>query len=479
MLTAAFGPGTKYLENIHVQKQAFLHAANNSSAIGNELHADDIRMGFRQAGERAALEKLHAEGSARWSSEPSQQPASKSREPGRILSASSLDMLYSSEGDSFESGSASGKVMISESRSPIKDQSKARRLLADRVQFYFFPGKNRLREMNASGHVQVIQENRAVNKASSTVDSFRTSSDNMKVVFLPEQNDSSIQSLAQWGSFKYQDASTSATAGRCDYDAQKETLVLKDSPQISNETNSTTGEWMEYEQKTGVLSVRGRVRSLLSSGKNEASFFTASSSSSPAIVTANEMQYWTADRRAQYTGSVQLLSENGQLQAGILNITDGGERVTAQNGIRHYMIPGRSASETQARTDKAEDAPKPESKAVEIRCSSLKYLKARNTITYEGNVTAHSGDIDLSSESLEAMIADEGGAVEHAIAYGKVTIRQGGRECKGDKADYFLDRRAFILTGNPAEILDPVKGRSFASQLTYFIADDRILLENR
>ena len=106
-------------------------------------------------------------------------------------------------------------------------------------------------------------------------------------------------------------------------------------------------------------------------------------------------------------------------------------------------------------------------------------LLRSNTINYLGSVTAHSGDIDMSSESLEVILAGEGGSVEHAMAQGKVEIMQGARKCKGDKADYFLNPRKFVMVGNPAEVNDPEKGRSFARRLTSFIADDRILLEDR
>ena len=85
----------------------------------------------------------------------------------------------------------------------------------------------------------------------------------------------------------------------------------------------------------------------------------------------------------------------------------------------------------------------------------------------------------MISESLDGLIAGDGRSVEHATARGKVQIRQGARICKGDTADYYLNPQKFVLLGNPAEVNDPEKGRSYAGRLTSFIADDRILLENR
>ena len=72
-----------------------------------------------------------------------------------------------------------------------------------------------------------------------------------------------------------------------------------------------------------------------------------------------------------------------------------------------------------------------------------------------------------------------------AISFGLVNIpvglysaTQSGREVKGEMADYFPRPGKFVVTGNPARISDPGKGKSAARRLTFFTTDDRILLEN-
>ncbi len=477
MLTAIFASGTKYLQGIHVQKKAFLFAEDSASAMRNELQADDIRMTFRKLEDRPVLEKLRAEGSASWLSKPMQMQSAGRQDPKRTMTASLIEMFYSQGGNSLESGAATGSVIITERRDAPGAQSEMRRLLADHVQFHFFPGNNRLRDMDADGHVQVIQEKKASAGASSAANNSTSSSDRMKVGFLLQKNEHSIGSLVQWGNFSYSDGSMVATAGRSEYDAGKEKLILQQSPKIVDAMNSTTGERMEYEQKLETLYVYGRVRSVVNTGKNSKSFFT-SSSSSPAIITAEQMQYWKQEQRARYIGNVQLLSESGQLQAGQLDIIDGGERVEALDVVRH-LIPERAAQEPSRQTNKRKDDEKTGKRDMVIQSSRLKYLRGSNTIAYLGAVTARSGDIRMTSESLDILIAENGRSVEHATARGKVQIVQGARTSKGDTAEYFLDPQKFVLLGNPAEVFDPEKGRSFAARLTSFIADDRILLENR
>jgi lipopolysaccharide transport protein LptA len=480
-LLAAFVSGTKNLESIHVWKQAAMSADGGANSMRNELQADDIWMRFREVEGRTVLKKLDAEGSARWSSRPPQARSSAFQEPARTLTASSLEMIYSAKGDSFESGSAKGKVVVTESRNETEARLQMRRLSADHTQFYFFPGNNQLREMNADGHVVINYEKKGKSGAKALVEEASAESQWMKAIFALRAEKSEVESMAQWGGFSYKDASMKANSGRCDYDARKEMLVLRESPSISDDLNTTTGERIEYDKNRRILAVHGKVRSILNTSKSKGSFFTSSqtsSSSSHAIVFADEMQYWTAEEHARYTGKVQMLSESGQLDAASLDIVQGGERVDAQNVLRHY-IPGKASSETVGRADKKSETRDSSNKAMVIRSSSLKYLKEKNILYYAGNVTANSGDLALSSDNLDVVPAAQGGGIDHAIARGKVHMQQGGKEGKGETAEYFTDPRKLVLIGNPAEILDPEKGKASGGQLTYLITDDRILLGNR
>ncbi len=476
-LTAAFAPGTGFLEHIHVQQRASVLADDSAGAMSNELSADSIHMEFGESDARAVLEKLQAEGSARWLSKPIPGKTDSRQGSERLMTASRLEMFYSRKGNSFESGNADGGVVLSAQRDTLKTRSETRRLLADHVQFRFFPGSNRLRDMEAQGHVRLVQERKPDPKTDSTMDNFKTASDRMKAAFLLENQEHRIESVVQWGNFQYTDGAMTAAAGRCEYDARTGKIVLREAPRIADAVNFTTGEWMEYEQNQDVVHVHGRVRSVLNAGSNSESFF-ASSASSFAIVTADQMQYRKKEQRARYIGNVQLLSENGQLQAGRLDIVENGERIEAQDSVRHF-IPERAASKGGEGADKAQEGAGGGKSDMIIRSSRLDYTRGGNRIGYRGGVTANSGDILMTSESLDIWIADDGQSVEQATARGKVEIRQGVRICKGDTADYFLNPRRFVLVGNPAEVNDPEKGRSYAGRLTSFLADDRILLENR
>jgi LPS export ABC transporter protein LptC len=479
-LDAAFIAGTKYLQTIHIKGIA--HNIENQAKMltvatdsnGSELRADDIRMNLRETNGRSAVEKLHAEGSARYVTRPAGRNGNL--EPARSLSAAVLEMTESSEGDFFESGSASGKVVILEDSSVPSIGTQMKRLTADRAKFHFYPGNNALKDLDADGNVHIEYEKKNGAAKSSAVDKFRTASEQMRAVFDLQAGKSAVQSVAQWGRFTYSDGVRSASSGRCDYDAGKGVLVLTESPKISDETKETTGNRMEYDQNLKILSVRGRVRSkVFGSEKGTESFFGSASSSSPGIVTAGDMRYWVDSGRVQYTGSVHLLSENQDLRSDSLEFTDGLERVSAQGSIRHLLSrqesPKAALSSAQKPKENVSDL------LTTVRSSAMAYLKEKNKITYSGQVTLDSKDIDLSADELDAVPDANGKKIERATARGNVVVHSGARLCKGDVADYQMDSGKFVVTGTPAEVFDPDKGRSFARRLTSSTADDTILLE--
>jgi LPS export ABC transporter protein LptC len=471
-LSAQFAPETRSLTNIHVAQNAKLSAEGAKDTANNNLQSDDLRVSFRRMNERAAIEKIRAEGSVRWRSVPPGNTTAQNREAARSLEASLLELENAAEGDYLESGRASGKVIISESSIDKPVQPQMRRLSADSTRFRFFPKDGQLKELNAEGHVQTAFEKKGKGPGGSmAVDNFRTESDKLTAIFVLNDGRSVVQSATQWGNFSYRDDARSATAGRCDYEAEKEVMLLTESPRISDQSSATSGERVEYDRKRKILSAHANVQSKIGTQKDGGLFFgsSAAASSSQAIIMADEMRYETDTGRFHYSGNVRLLSENQQLRAQILDISSGGERIEAQGEVWHLIKESSPAGKSQSSSS-------PQKSPITIQSKRMQYLKTRNELNYAENVTLTSTDVKMSSATLEAEL-DKDGMIQNATAGGKVRIvHQGGRESKSETAHWSLETGIFIIEGNPAEIFDPVRGRSSARQLTYFKASDRILL---
>jgi lipopolysaccharide export system protein LptA len=397
------------------------------------------------------------------------------------LTASIIKLLFAPEGDFLQSGSASENVVITRNTDESFAGAQVRRLQAGEARFGFFPEANQPRYLDAEENVRVIYERKTDASPGSAVESFRSASHKFRAVFELENGASVLKSVRQWGNFTYQDALRKVSGERCDYNAAGQQLVLTGSPRILDEMSDTTGQRVEYDQNKGEISVFGQVRSTLGASKGRESFFGSSSSSSPVIITAEEM-HGAQDETIRYSRNVQLLSESQHLQAQMLDIFGGGDRVEAEGGILH-IISGSAGSNGKREADKSAESAKRE--PMSIRSEKLKYLRADKTLAYSGDVRLESGDLLMFSNSLDAELDVGEKNVESAIARGgangreEVFIRQGGRECTGDLAHWYLDPGKFEVIGSPAEAYDPERGRSSARRLTYFTADDRIRLESR
>ena len=478
-LAATFLPGSNMIQQMRVWGGAKM-TSRSAGGASDELSAQEIRLGFSATGDRSVLKELQAEKSVSLVSSPRRAADSKPAQPGRTLSASFLRMLYSASGEYAESGQATGQVTISGITSGDSSQVEIRRLKADNVHFEFFPRSSQLRSFDGTDHVEIIYHKPAAKPGEAKAEEFRTSSSNVRAVF--RESDGKAESVRQWGDFVYKDDSRTATAATSDYDALKDLLLLRGSPKIVDGQATTTGELVQYDQAQKILSASGGVRSVLKSQDSGqmTPFGSSSNAPSPSVVISDRMQVWTETSQVRYSGKVQMLSENSQLSSKSLEIGEGGARVDAEGDIRHLLTrkedqgqkKGLVESRPEAGSRKKREAG---SSPVLVESAHLTYRKDLNSIRYTGNVILQSDDTRMNSDMLDVTFGSDG-KIQRASAQGRLQIRQGGRDVRGEKGDYDLALGQFVVTGNPAEISDPERGKSAALRLTFFTADDRILL---
>ena len=484
-LHAAFNPETNNVQSLTVLEHAVFSTGNTEQSPDNELRASKIVISFLDRDGSAAMQKLRAEGSAEWRFRGGQNDLGPVRRSAWALTASVVELFYSGQGDSPESGAATNDVVISRDSDESSASGEVSRLLADHVRFGFFPKTSQPKDVDAEGNVRVVYERRQDSAANAALDSFNTESERMLATFELKDGESVVKSVVQSGDFTYRDAARSAYAEKCNYDAGEDLLVLEGSPRISDTTGITTGKRVEYDRKTKELSVFGNVRSDLGASGGKGAFFGSSSSASPVIVTAGEMRYRTEGGHARYTTHVQLLSESQHLQAQELEIFGDGDRVNAQGEIVHLISDGNGSSPNAHEGTKSKESADSSREPIKIRCAKLQYSRGSKKLAYSGNVRLNSGDLELFADSLDAFLDDKEENITSAIARSnaeanqEVFVHLGLRECRGNVATWYLDPGKFVVIGDPAEANDPERGRSSAHRLTYFTADDRILMESR
>jgi LPS export ABC transporter protein LptC len=477
-LQANFAAAEKALESMRVQGHASMTMGVGGTG-SDELQAEDIRISFRNLNGRNTPLELQAENAVQWRSPGRANTPGGKGKAGRTLTASSLRMQYAQTGEWLQSGLAVGGVTISAVPVPGEQDTQIQRLQSDRVEFEFHPGTNQLQNLAGDGHVRVLYRKAGPSGAGRPGEEFRTSSARLQARF--RQEDGAAESVRQSGDFVYQDGARTARSGNCDFTAANEMLVLSDKPSISDADLSTTGDVIEYDLKKKLLGVRGGVRSILrsSGGKSQGLLTSSPNVASPSMITAQEMQYWTELDKIRYSGSLNLLSANSQLQADVLEIYNRGERVEGKGNIKHLILGfggpsrGKSASEAPAKAAGA-DAKTKESDQALIRSIQLQYSRDANRIHYEGSVLLESAKVKVRADAMDAFLDSAGRKVERGHARGNLIINQPGREVRGVEAEYLLAEGRFVVTGNLAELRDSGKSTTYAPRLTFFTADDRI-----
>lgn len=86
---------------------------------------------------------------------------------------------------------------------------------------------------------------------------------------------------------------------------------------------------------------------------------------------------------------------------------------------------------------------------IDITSDRVEAFSRENLIVFKGNVMARQKDIVIYSDSLEAMIFEDGKGIEKVVAGGNVKIQQGLRVAQCQKAVFYNRDQKVVLTGDP------------------------------
>ena len=430
-----------------------LFSIKNAGNAANELRSETIEARFRE--ENGDMENLAADGGVYWKYEQS------GASPARTLLAENLELRYADAGNYPESGEASGMVTIEETSADMT----AWQLKAGRMLFEFFSVPGQIKSLTAEGGVRAIYDRAAshpehpgsfVNSQTQFPGRYQTSSENLVVLFVPGKGTSVLRRATQSGNFRFVSDGRSAAADSGEYDAVVGKLTLTGAPEILDAAGRINSDSVEYDLVADELLASGRVRAVINVRQSGESLFQTGDGASPVVVTAEALRYRLSTEVFQFSGGVDAMAERQQLHASEIAI-GGGENMTADGGVIHRIY--------EAGADAI------------IQSGQMKYLRDEGVIRYSGKVEMKSGELALSADTLNAAMDNKARDVRHVTAQGNVFLRHDGRTCRGDAAEWIPATSGYIVTGSPAMLDDPARGRSMARRLTYVQDEDRITLE--
>ena len=310
-----------------------------------------------------------------------------------------------------------------------------------------------------------------------------TNSDDLTASFHPATGD--LTRLEQWNNFRYQEGAREATAHKATLEQPSDRILLESGPNAQartwDPTGSLTANTITLDQTAGRTLAEGNV---LSTRQPESKPAKANSAmlnpAEPLYARAQKMTALDNNRDITYEGAATLWQASNRLQADRVHILRDKQTLDATGNVVSQLIDSAPDQKTAA-------------PVTIVRSQTLHYDDAQNLAHYKGNVRLNqggaTGGMDVQSAELRAFLLDEPkpgqSRLHHAFADGNVIILQQGphqgkirtRRGTAEHAEYYVaDGRVILRGGNP-QMADSVKGTTRGRQLTWFSANDSLLVE--
>lgn len=244
-------------------------------------------------------------------------------------------------------------------------------------------------------------------------------------------------------------------------------LQIKGSEEMTGRIRSgnfeISAEDILLDRDSNNLNATGKVKAVL--GPNQevkaAGFFSKESS---VFVTADEMRYIDRERRYTFQGNTKGWQEKKMLTAEELTIDREAGKIYGSGGVTAAFPYTSKSSGEEVR--------------VKVGGREMTVDPGQKMMSIQDLCSLRAGDVGLSSNSIRIDMEQEGEAMKNLVAEGNVTISQQQFVAKGKRAQFDMEMETIVLMGN-AVFMDEGKGRIECDKLTFFLADDRIIVENQ
>lgn len=234
---------------------------------------------------------------------------------------------------------------------------------------------------------------------------------------------------------------------------------------MASEENEIQAQALTLFLGTNDLDAYGEVKVVLRLPREEGHSSGLFSRDKPVFISAGEMRYSSEEKRFFFKEGVKIWQEKEMILAREADFYRETGEMICDEGV-HSVFPYKP---------KREGA---EEEQVEIESGKMRFQPKDNIISYEKNCILKARNLKLTSKTLSVHLKQEKGEAREAVAGGNVVLVQDFREGRGEEARYRIEEEMMTLTGNPV-LVDKQQGIVRGDKLTFHLADDRILVENK
>ena len=288
----------------------------------------------------------------------------------------------------------------------------------------------------------------------------RTRGDRLEVRYLEGKMESAIQT----GDFRFSEGDPAITDLRSERGAfvprTGKVRATGESPPVLTSFGAgedgngirveTVAQEIELDHETGSVLASGQVRSVVREGENM------------TIVTSGRMEADPGSSWIVYSIEPRVVQGTSSIAGETVRYNHSGQELVVESNVESRFL----------RKDTVEED------SYLVEAEKLVYRRQDLKAEYRGKVKVTSGELLVRAPAVDlSLSSSQSDQVEKLTAWGGVTIVDGSRQAFGDRAIHYPTEEKIVLTGDPAEVLEVKKGKAIGRQLTFFVGEERLLVE--
>jgi len=295
------------------------------------------------------------------------------------------------------------------------------------------------------------------------------------------------------GNVKLKEGDRSGQADRALFVRSAQTATLAGNAVVRDATTETRAPRITFVQSSGEIRADGGVRSTDFRSKGNSPQLAAV----PANISADTLRANSNTGRGLYTRHARLWQGNSVMEADSIEILRETKVMNASGNVHAVFpqSPGQSPAQALAVRQPASRKPK----LWHITAETLSYSEIENRAHLEKNVVAKSAEQEIRAPVMDLYFAKsdkdpplaagvpssattnaQTGAqqISRAVATGSVIVEQGTRRATAERGEYSAADGKFVMSGGNPTIFDASEGTTTGRQLTFFLADDTIIVDS-
>jgi lipopolysaccharide export system protein LptA len=292
------------------------------------------------------------------------------------------------------------------------------------------------------------------------------------------------------GNVRLKEGDRSGQADHATFVRATQTTLLTGKALARDAASETQAPRITFVQNTGEIRAEGGVRSTNFSTKGGG----AQLAGVPANISADAMQANSKTGRAVYTGHARLWQGDSVMEADSIELLRESRVMNAAGNI-HAVFP-QAAGPSPAQILTVQTSPR-KPKLWHVSAGTLTYLDAESRAHLEKNVVAQSPEQKMNAAAADlyftrAQKPNSNGAngsasanppagaqqITRAVGTGGVIVEQGTRKATAEHGEYSATEGKFVMSGGNPTIFDATEGTTTGLQLTFFLADDTIIVDS-